>query len=206
MNAAPRRKPPTNSGLVLTPNVEPIRSAPLPAEDEPTPQPVEAEISPEPPTLQAVPTTVVDEPASAPKAAKAPRRRAARPTPDEGTKGPEDRIRPSNVHVPTTLVDLLEAKRQTSGLTTGELILVAIEETVSKGKLEELIHPGKTVGGTLFAARPSNRAAAHEAGHKAPVNYRLREGDYVVLDELVAQYKAPSRNHLIVAALKGYLG
>ena len=204
MNAAPRRKLPTSSGLTLTPNVEPIRSAPAPVDENPPAPAIDEEAPAEAPTLTAVAVEAART-GSEPKPAKAARRRSTRPAPDEGTKVPEDRIRPSNVHVPTALVDLLEAKRQSSGLTTGELILEAIEETVSKGKLEDLIHPGKTVGGTLFAARPSNRAAAHEAGHKAPVNYRLREGDYVVLDELVAKFKAPSRNHLIVAALKGYL-
>lgn len=206
MSAAPRRKLPTSSGLTLTPNVEPIRTAPTESANAPDVVVDKAPVPDEHPTLKSVPAAeesvpVEEEPAKEPQ-----RRRAARPKPDEGTKGPEDRVRASNVHVPTSMVDVIEAAKAKSGLTTGELILVAIEDIAAKGKLEDLIHPGKTVGGSLFAARPSNRAASQEAGHKTPVNYRLREGDFVVLDNLVTQYKAPSRNHLIVAALKGYLG
>jgi|GEM_PF-1267368 len=204
MSAAPqRRKPPSSSGLVLKANVEPIRSAPAPVTE-----PDEAVAAEEPavdtPNLQAVPSEPEPTAASAAKQAK-PRRRAAQPVPDEGTTGSEDRMRPSNVHVPVELVDKLRDRSQKTGLTNGEIILVAIEETAAAGKLESLVHPGKTVGGSLFAPRPSNRASSLAAGHKAPVNYRLREGDYAVLDKLVTDYKAPSRNHLIVAALKGYL-
>lgn len=114
-----------------------------------------------------------------------------------------DRIRASNVHVPSTLVDRLEAKCRETKLSRGELIIKAIESTADR--LEELVNPAATVGGTLFDARPSARAAAGEGGHKSPVNYRLREKDFAVLDTLVERFKAPSRNHLIVAALTGYL-
>lgn len=215
--SAPRRKPPTTSNMVLVPKVEPIRSASVSAADidEPTPLPAKTpeplepskpvvEEQPEPDTSAVVP--VVREAAAhapTPAAERTPERE--RPVRRRSAKADEDRTRASNLHVPTELIDKLTDRRQTLGLTTGEVLLVAIEATVDNGTLRDLIHPGKPLGGTLFAARASSRAAALEAGHKVPVNYRLREADFAVIDRLVEEYESPSRNNLLVAALTGFL-
>ncbi len=228
MSAAPRRPMPTSkSGLVLTPKVEPIHTAPpaTAGEDEHTvPEPatsVEAPVEEpnvEPATSDESAANGAAKQASRParsstkgtgkkarkQASARPAGEAVAPTPDEGTKGPEDRTRASNVQLPTSLYEQVEAKCLQRKLTHGELILVAVESTYDR--LKELIHPNETIGGKLFAARASNSNPTSEAGFKTPMNYRLREGDFAVLDHVATEFSARSRNHLIVAALTGYLG
>lgn len=117
-------------------------------------------------------------------------------------KGIEDRVRPSNVHIPVDLLPLVEEKCRTGGLSHGELIIIAIE--AAHPSLRELIHPAATAGGNLFAPRRS-RAARSTDGPLTPLNYRLRAGDFATLDQLVDQFGASSRGHLITAALTHYL-
>lgn len=121
--------------------------------------------------------------------------------PDAGTKGPQDRVRPSNVHIPVWLLDPIDAKCKAEGLSHGEVIIVAIEAAYPR--LKELIHPTVVAGGNLFASRRS-RASRSTDGPLTPLNYRLREGDFATLDQLVADCGASSRGHLITAALTDY--
>lgn len=118
------------------------------------------------------------------------------------TKGPEDKVRPSNVHIPISLLEPLAAKCTQTGLSHGEVIIVAIEQTIER--LPDLIKPPSTAGGALFASRRS-RTIRTEEGPLTPLNYRLRNADFKVLDDLVAQTGASSRGHLISAALGAYL-
>lgn len=118
-------------------------------------------------------------------------------------KGPEDRVRPSNCHIPVTLVEPLEALCSSRGLSHGEAIIIAIEDAYPH--LQDLIHPPETAGGSLFASRRSGRASRSADGPLTPLNYRLREGDYQTIDRLVEQFGASSRGHLITAALTYYL-
>jgi hypothetical protein len=120
---------------------------------------------------------------------------------DKGPKGPEDRVRPSNVHIPVALLEPLTAKCKTDGLSHGEVIIVAIEAAYPQ--MQDLIHPPATAGGSLFASRRS-RASRAADGPLTPLNYRLREGDYATLDQLVEQFGASSRGHLITVALLHY--
>lgn len=122
-------------------------------------------------------------------------------TPQKGPKGPEDRVRPSNVHIPVALVRPIEEKCKSDGLSHGEVIIVAIEATYPR--LKDLIHPAVTAGGSLFASRRS-RASRSADGPLTPLNYRLREGDFATLDRLVEEFGASSRGHLITVVLNDY--
>lgn len=138
---------------------------------------------------------------------------AAAPKPDELTaapaapegalKGPQDKVRPSNVHIPIALLEPLAAKCKAAGLSHGEVIIVAIESAYPR--LKDLIHPAATAGGGLFASRRS-RASRKTDGPLTPLNYRLREADFATLDHLVEEFGASSRGHLITAALSDYFG
>ena len=118
-----------------------------------------------------------------------------------GLKGPEDRVRPSNVHIPVDMMGLLEGECKDKGLSHGELIIVAVER--AHARLHDLIHPTATAGGNLFASRRS-RAARTTDGRLTPLNYRLRESDFQTLDRLVEEFGASSRGHLITVSLKDY--
>ena len=127
---------------------------------------------------------------------------ATRPTRGP-SKGPEDKVRPSNVHIPVSLLEPLVAKCNTDGLSHGEVIIIAIENAYPR--LAELIHPAATAGGGLFASRRS-RSSRKADGPLTPLNYRLREADFAVVDSIVSQFGASSRGHLITAALSDFFG
>lgn len=117
-------------------------------------------------------------------------------------KGPEDIVRPSNVHIPVSLLKPVEEACRSKNLSHGEVIIIAVEATYDR--LGQLINPVATAGGSLFAPRRSSRASRTGDGPLTPLNYRLREGDFATLDALVEEFGASSRGHLITAALKGY--
>ena len=145
------------------------------------------------------PVRVAETPALAPRPADlsdVPR------TSERAQKGIEDKVRPSNVHIPVALLDPLVAKCKTSGLSHGEVIIVAIEDVYPR--LKDLIHPAATAGGGLLASRRS-RASRKADGPLTPLNYRLREADFATLDRIVAETGASSRGHLITTALIAYL-
>lgn len=123
--------------------------------------------------------------------------------PARAPKGPEDKIRPSNVHIPVNLLEPLTAKCQQEGLSHGEVIIIALETAYPR--LNDLIHPPATAGGSLFASRRS-RASRSADGPLTPLNYRLRVGDFDVIDGLVEEFRASSRGQLITAALNDYFG
>lgn len=122
-----------------------------------------------------------------------------RPTP---TKGPKDRARASNVQIPVHVWKPLTELCQRSGLSHGEAIIAALEAT--HPRLQDLIRPAATTGGSLFSTRRA-RTARNTDGPLTLLHYRLREGDFEVLDNLVEQFGASSRGHLITVALTEYL-
>jgi hypothetical protein len=144
--------------------------------------------------------TVPERPIRSEKAAA--RKKAPAPTPDPGTKGPESRVRPSNVHIPVALLEPIARTKSDHGLSNGEIIISSIEGTYAD--LKDLIHPAVTAGGNLFASRRSRASRAND-GPLTPLNYRLREEDYATLDRLVDEFGASSRGHLITVALTAYL-
>jgi len=150
--------------------------------------------SAERPVRPAEPTT------AAPPADTSP---GAPPAADAALKGPEDKVRPSNVHIPIALLEPLMAKCKAAGLSHGEIIIVALENAYPR--LKNLIHPAATAGGELFASRRI-RASRQTDGHLTPLNYRLREADFATLDQLVDEFGASSRGQLITAALSDFFG
>lgn len=120
------------------------------------------------------------------------------PRRDRATRGPEDKVRASNTHIPVVLLEPLTRRCQSEGLSHGEVIIYAIE--TAHADLPDLIHPPTTTGGSLFASRRS-RASRATDGPLTPLNYRLREGDFATLDALVDEFGASSRGHLITVSL-----
>jgi len=187
------------------------RPASAPAADDTTPQ---TPPQPEDPTESAetaTPAPVAAEEPTSPRRSRT-SKKAAAPTPqpaqedlDESpaTKGPEQRVRPSNVHIPVWLVEPIAAKHSAEGLSNAEIIIRAIEET--HPRLKDLIHPVSVSGGSLFESRRSRTSRAGD-GPLTPLNYRMREADFATLDQLVGGLAASSRGHLITVALTAYFG
>ncbi|MGF0118791.1 hypothetical protein ACQFYA_21060 [Promicromonospora sp. Marseille-Q5078] len=221
--SAPKRKAPQASRL--TPKVEPIVTDPhaKPAGEPPVQAPASESVTesderaePTPPapakTAAATKASAAEQSARKPRS---PRKRkpsttetpaeVEEPTTDvdvDGPYGPEDKVKPSNVHIPVFLIDPVEARCKKEGLSHGELMIVALEATYNQ--LDGLINPGATAGGSLFAPR-RGRASRAGDGPLTPLNYRMREADFTVLDGLVDKFGASSRGHLITVALKAYL-
>ena len=152
-----------------------------------------------PPPAAATPVTAA--PAAEPHAKAEQHPTAANGEPAPVAKGPEQRVRPSNVHIPVTLLAPIAAKKAAEGLSNGEIIICAIEATYAS--LEELIHPAPTAGGSVFQERRSRPSRAGD-GPLTQLNYRLREADFDTLDRLVERFRASSRAHLITVALSTY--
>lgn len=171
-----------------------------------------APVAPSPAEVPAASPEPVAPAPSEPPAARSRRRpakKAASTHQDSGAetstsaKGPEQRVRPSNVHIPVWLVEPIAAKHTAEGLSNGEIIISAIEQAYPR--LKDLIHPVTVSGGSLFASRRSRTSRAGD-GPLTPLNYRMREEDFSTLDSLVKELNASSRGHLITVALTAYFG
>jgi hypothetical protein len=179
---------------------------PRPRRDKPAPAPADG-----PPTRARRKTArkATPEPVASPggateaagTAVEADAARAPAAAPEVALKGPEQRVRRSNVHIPVRLLGPITDKTEREGLSNGELIIAAIEQTFDR--LPDLIHPAPTTGGNLFDSRRS-RVSRSTDGPLTPLNYGLREVDFQTLDRLVEQLRASSRGHLITAALTAY--
>lgn len=115
-------------------------------------------------------------------------------------KAPHDRMQASNVHIPVDLLQPVKDKCARDGMSHGEVIIVAVEN--AHPRLAELINPAAKAGGTLFEARTVRPSTV--AGAVTPLNYRLRQADFVVLDSLAQEFGSPSRGRLITVALTDY--
>lgn len=112
-----------------------------------------------------------------------------------------NKIRSTTVHVPAQLKDQVVAYRGTSELSNGDIVIAAIEH--AHPHLGELIKPPSRAGGSLFEARAA-RSVRTTDGLPTPLNVRLFENDFDVLDELVTKFGAASRGHLITVALTDF--
>lgn len=112
-----------------------------------------------------------------------------------------NKIRSTTVHVPAQLKDQVVAYRGTSELSNGDIVIAAIEH--AHPHLGELITPPSRAGGSLFEARTARSVRTTE-GLPTPLNVRLFENDFDVLDQLVSQFGAASRGHLITVALADF--
>jgi hypothetical protein len=109
--------------------------------------------------------------------------------------------RSSNIQVPAGLLGLIKERRVSESLTTGELIIAAIEATADQ--MPGLLATRPVTGGSLFSARASH--AARPAEPFSNLNFRMTVEDFDVLDALVARFEAASRSQLVAAALTAYL-
>ncbi len=117
------------------------------------------------------------------------------------TAGAADRGKPSSVRLPKQSHDKLAAMRAETGMTNGQIFIVAIEAT--HDRLVQLLYPGGRIGGGVFAARGiKEKTSRDEEGTQ--VTYRMSTGDFAALDGLIRELGATSRSHLISAALSGY--
>ena len=143
-----------------------------------------------------------DEAAQAPAAVHATPDEAGAEELDGEEAGPAgNRLRASNVHIPASFMPRLAKARDGRRLSNGEWVIVALEATHEQ--LGDLIRPQPT-GGSLFAPR-ATRAARTYDGPLTPFNIRLRAADFAVIDQLVEQFGASSRGHLITVAFDAFL-
>lgn len=118
-----------------------------------------------------------------------------------GTKQPQNKIRSSVVHVPVPLHQQLIAYREDHGLSNGDIVIKAVAQ--AHPRLSEMIPRPEASGGGIFQERPS-RAARTTAGPLTPLNVRLFEQDFTILDDLVEKFGAASRGHLVSVALSDF--
>ncbi|WP_157987507.1 hypothetical protein [Jiangella endophytica] len=111
-------------------------------------------------------------------------------------------IKPSVVHVPSSLLSLVAAERQRSGRSNGQILIDAIE--AGHDHLVKLHNESNSIGGRLFTARTA-KPQLPVAQPLSPLNVRLYEQDYEVLDRLVTELGAGSRSRLATLALAFYL-
>ncbi|MBV6762655.1 hypothetical protein [Rhodococcus opacus] len=114
----------------------------------------------------------------------------------------DDPVVASNVHLPIQTSERIAKECESRSMTTGELFIEALEATYDR--LNDLIHPGGTVGGTLFKARGIGSTPKQKASTKQ-VAYSLLSSDFEVIDRLKAEVSARSRSQLLTAALDAHL-
>lgn len=115
---------------------------------------------------------------------------------------PAGRMRSSSMHIRSALVEQIVGEREKTGRSNGAIIISALE--AAHPQLGELLGPvSAPAGGGLFAARPTHAPRTIE-GPYSPLNVRLFEADFEILDQLVATFGARSRSHLVDTALHHY--
>lgn len=122
------------------------------------------------------------------------------PTPTQ--PGRQNRIRSSSMHIRSTLVERIIRERENTGRSNGNIIIAALE-AVHTHLPDLLPQTAAPTGGSLFAAR-TTRTPRTETGPYSPLNVRLYEADFAVLDDLVRTSGARSRSHLVDIALAHY--
>jgi len=137
-------------------------------------------------------------PAARKKATDTQAKQEAAPTPAYSDRA--NAIKSSSVHIPTPLLEQLVAYRDQHKMSNGQVVIAAIEH--AHPKLKDLIHPA-TTGGGLFAQRATKGTRLNE-GPLTPLNVRLFEADYEVIDKLVNEFGAFSRGHLITVSLREF--
>lgn len=138
-------------------------------------------------------------------AASPPQRRPGRPRKGAASVAAGRRrneIRPTNVQVPVALLDQIVELRHRTGRSNGDIVRDALEATHER--LGQLVPQHDGGSGGLFAARAS-RSVRVVDGPLTPLNLRLMEDDFRVIDKLVDRFGAFSRGHLISVALTDYL-
>lgn len=113
-------------------------------------------------------------------------------------------MRASNAQIPAELIPRMKQARADTGRSNGDIIIDAIE--YAHDRLDELCRGRAATtgsGGGLFTPRTS-RGIRSLDGPLTPLNVRLRDEDWDVIDGLVDKFAAFSRGHLITVALLEY--
>ncbi|MBA3019667.1 hypothetical protein [Propionicimonas sp.] len=127
-------------------------------------------------------------------------RRPGRPTKPQDDS---DAARPTNITVPVALFDQIQLARETRSVSTGELIAIAIETHIAE--LPDLIAASnRPATGGMFSTRASRLPRRGDEPER-PITYRMTSQDLAVIDNLVENYGARSRGHLITTALRAEL-
>jgi len=168
----------------------PRRTPTRPTHTPPVPPTIAPDVAPTAPEL--VPDTATP---PAPDTEPTP----AQPTPPAGR---QNRIRSSSMHIRSTLVERIIRERENTGRSNGNIIIAALE-AVHEHLPELLPNTAAPTGGSLFAAR-TTRTPRTETGPYSPLNVRLYEADFAILDDLVHTSGARSRSHLVDIALAHY--
>lgn len=163
------------------------------AKAEPTPRPAQ-EQKPEPEPKAAGPAKDTSEENSL-EAAVVPQERPA-----VARKPKARETQKSLLQVPAAVLEDFKAKRDREGLSNGQLVIAAIEQ--AHPRLRELIHPEST-GGGVFAQR-ATRGVRKQDGPLTPLSVLLFKDDFAVMDQLVEEFGAHSRSHLVSVCLVDY--
>jgi hypothetical protein len=128
--------------------------------------------------------------------------KAVRDAPEKTVGARANRMRSSSMHIRSSLVAQIIGERQQTGRSNGNIIIAALESV--HDHLDDLLpRAAEPTGGSLFAARPTRTPRIDEGPH-SPLNVRLYENDFEVLDRLVSDFGARSRSHLVDVALAYY--
>ncbi len=116
-----------------------------------------------------------------------------------------DGTRPTNITVPVKLFKKIAQAREEMGVSTGELIAIAIETHIDElpALLAASNRPPATPGG-MFSTRASRLPRRGDEPER-PITYRMTSQDLAVIDGLVESLGARSRGHLITTALRAEL-
>ncbi len=156
-----------------------------------------------PPAATAARISKRAKPARTPPAPAAPTEPQPAPTPAPAARSGRTPIRSTSVHVPVGLREKINAERARTGRSNGEIVIRAIELNLDQLSALFSEHGRGASAGRLFQQRVS-RGARLSDGPLSPINVRLFEPDFEVLDELVEQVGAFSRGHLISVTLTAY--
>ncbi len=159
--------------------------------------------SAQPPPATAARISKRAKPARTPPAPAAPTEPHPAPTPAPSARSGRTPIRSTSVHVPVGLREKINAERARTGRSNGEIVIRAIELNLDQLSALFSEHGRGASAGRLFQQRVS-RGARLSDGPLSPINVRLFEPDFEVLDELVEQVGAFSRGHLISVTLTAY--
>lgn len=156
------------------------------------------------PAARPEPAAVTPEPAATRRGRGSAKSKSGR----KPTKRPaRDPRRASNLALPVSLRDRVEAVRLQEGISQGEILIKAVE--MEWNRLQETrgeAPAGVTlVGGTLFDPRPSYVASQALSEGTKVFSFRLFEKDFDKLDELQAELGFTSRVAMAVAALSAYV-
>jgi hypothetical protein len=135
---------------------------------------------------------------------RSPRKTPAKPAPRRRPQKPAavakpGQTRPTTTNVPVSTANLIDQCRNDQQLSAGEVIVIAIEAEYDN--LANLLQAPKRTG--LFQTHASRLPRRDDEPLKT-ISYRLTDADLATIDNLVEQFGARSRSHLISVAVNAH--